>query len=87
MWLRSNAVSLDGYESTALFSLNAYISVNMIFEYCYLFFGWAIGYPLSTYATGGMGGGGGGGGLSKASPAPRKLSLFSSVIITILYDN
>ena len=32
-----------------LFS-NVYISVNTIFEYCYLFFGWEIGYPLCVHA-------------------------------------
>ena len=37
-----------------LFFSNVYISVNTIFECCYLFFGWEIGHPLSTYATGGM---------------------------------
>ena len=36
------------------FYSNIYISVNTIFECCYLFFGWEIGRPLSTYATGGM---------------------------------
>ena len=36
------------------FFLNIYISVNTIFECSYLFFGWEIGHPLSTYATGGM---------------------------------
>ena len=36
------------------FFLNVYISVNTIFECCYLFFGWKIGHPLSTCATGGM---------------------------------
>ena len=39
-----------------LFS-NVYISVNMIFECCYLFFGWEIYHPLSTCATEGMEGG------------------------------
>ena len=36
------------------FFSNVYISVNTIFECSYLFFGWEIGHPLSTYATGGM---------------------------------
>ena len=36
-----------------LFFSNVYISVNTILECCYLFFfGWEIGHPLSTYATG-----------------------------------
>ena len=39
-----------------LFS-NVYISVNTIFECCYLFFGWEIGHRLSTCATEGMEGG------------------------------
>ena len=39
-----------------IYFLNAYISVNAIFESC-LFFGWEIGHPLSTYATGGIEGG------------------------------
>ena len=34
-----------------LFS-NVYISVNTIFECCYLLFGWEIGHPLSTCACG-----------------------------------
>ena len=33
---------------------NVYISVNSIFKCNYLSFGWEIGHPLSTYATGGM---------------------------------
>ena len=33
---------------------NVKISVNTIFECCYLFFRWKISHPLSTYATGGM---------------------------------
>ena len=33
------------------FFWNVYISVNTIFECCYLFFSWEIGHPLSTYAT------------------------------------
>ena len=37
-----------------LFFSNVYISVNTIFECCYLFFGWEIGHTLRTYATGGM---------------------------------
>ena len=40
-----------------LFFSNDYISVNTIFECCYLFFGWEIGHPLSTCATEGMEGG------------------------------
>ena len=36
-----------------LFS-NVYISVNTIFEYCYLFSCWEIGHSLSTCATEGM---------------------------------
>ena len=37
--------------------LNVYISVNTILEYCYLYFGWEIGHPLSICATEGMDGG------------------------------
>ena len=37
---------------------NVYISVNTIFEYSYLSFGWEIGHPLSLYVTRGMEGGG-----------------------------
>ena len=33
---------------------NVYISVNTIFECSYLFFGWEISHPLSTYASRGM---------------------------------
>ena len=100
---------------------NVYISVNSIFECFYLFFGWEIRHPLSTYAIGRMNGviqnvyrcvlGEGGGwklviryvrtkwmatnkccgmflciGLAKytrASPPARKMSLFSSIVITI----
>ena len=36
-----------------IFFPNVYISVNTIFE-CYLFFGWEISHPLSTYASGGI---------------------------------
>ena len=36
---------------------NIYISVNTIFEYSYLSFGWEIGHPLSLYVTRGMEGG------------------------------
>ena len=36
--------------------LNVYISVNTILEYCYLYFGWEIGHPLSICATEGMDG-------------------------------
>ena len=32
---------------------NVYISVNAIFKYLYMFFGWKRGHQLSTYATGG----------------------------------
>ena len=39
------------------FFSNVYISVNTIFECCYLFFSWEIGHLLSTCATGGMEGG------------------------------
>ena len=38
------------------FFLNVYISVKTIFECSYMFFGWEIGHPLSTYATRGMNG-------------------------------
>ena len=37
-----------------IFFSNVYISVNTIFEGCYLFFGWEIGHPLSTCVTEGM---------------------------------
>ena len=37
-----------------IFFSNVYISVNTLFECCYLFFRWEIGHPLTTYATGGM---------------------------------
>ena len=37
-----------------IFFSDVYISVNTVFECCYSFFGWEIGHPLSTYATGGM---------------------------------
>ena len=33
---------------------NVYISVNTVFECCYLFFVWEIGHPLSTCAKEGM---------------------------------
>ena len=33
---------------------NVKISVNTIFECCYLFLRWKISHPLSTYTTGGM---------------------------------
>ena len=36
------------------FFSNVYISVNAIFECCYLFFSWEIDHPLSMCATGGM---------------------------------
>ena len=32
---------------------NVYILVNTIFKYSYLYFGWEIGHPLTTYANGG----------------------------------
>ena len=35
-------------------TINVYISVNAIFQCSYLLFGWVIGHPLSTYATGEM---------------------------------
>ena len=38
----------------SLIFLNIYISVNAILECFYLFFGWEITHPLSTYATGGI---------------------------------
>ena len=37
-----------------ILSSNAYISVNTIFQCCYLFLSWEIGHPLSTCATEGM---------------------------------
>ena len=45
---------VTGMALKEFFFSNFYISMNMIFECCYLFFGWEIGDPLSTYATGGM---------------------------------
>ena len=96
----------------------------MLMECSYLFFGWEIGHPLSTYAPGGMEAGSckmctavyRGSGLknrskdtyvlngwpqtnvmeyflyigsakyTRASPPARKMSLFSSIIITIIYS-
>ena len=40
--------------SSRFFFSNVYISLNTIFECSYLFFGWEIGHPLNTYATGEM---------------------------------
>ena len=37
-----------------VFFSNVHTSVNTIFECYSLFFGWEVGYSLSTYATGGM---------------------------------
>ena len=104
-----------------LFFSNVYISVNMILECCYLFFGWEIGHLLSTYIASRMKGRPSkmctgayrGRGVDKsaidtyvlnglpqnnfveyflcivsakytrASPPARKMSLFSSIVITI----
>ena len=51
--IKCNIFSTDMALKWIVFS-NVYISVNAMFECCYLFFGWKIGHLLNTYATGEM---------------------------------
>ena len=105
-----------------LHNLFFYVSVNTIYECCYLFLGWEIGHSVTSYTAGGIEGGHpkclqvrtagremknwsqdtyvlngwpqinfveyffyiGLANYTRPSPPPRKMSLISSIIITII---